>query len=739
MSQSAKSITLYALTIFLSAFLLFQVQPLIGKHILPWFGGTPAVWTTCLLFFQLLLLGGYAYAHWLAGLKNRFLQAMIHIGLLLLTLFLLPIIPVETWKPKGSENPLFLILGLLTVTVGGPYFMLATTGPLLQAWFSVNHKGKSPYPLYALSNAGSLLGLLTYPFLFEPLLSRHTQGIVWSLSYTLFIILCGLCAWQLSKKSAFVMIAPAPAMPSGVNPGNEALLLTGSMNITAGAAMAHNNFFTGRKKNNPYPKADTPPTAKKALAWLALSTCGSVFLLSTTNQVTQNVAVIPFLWVLFLSIYLLTFIFAFDGNDLYKRWWAAPLLLILSVLTAKDLAGEINLPIKWQILLYAGTLFAGCMTCHGELARKKPAPEYLTFFFLIIAGGGALGGLCVAIAAPFIFPACWEYHLNLITTVLILASLLYFDKPSSFLENHHAGRWALMLLMIATMTFMAASLKKALEKDLADAAALSRNFYGLLKVIEFRDDNMGLVRQMLHGNVLHGTAYEGPPWRGKPTSYYGKGTGIWLAVSEHPGRLQKKPLNLGVIGLGTGTMAALAEKGDTLNFYEINSDVIALSKKWFWYLEDSEAAINIIPGDARITLERELEAGEEQKYDILAADAFSSDMVPLHLLTLESAQLYRKHLKDDGILAVNVSNNNFDLIPAVAGLAEAIGWEAVIIDSHDRLEDAAWAATWVLITANSAFLENEAIKKAGKYLSRENIPSLHWTDDYTSLFHVLKF
>ena len=735
---NTKSIVLYALTIFLSAFLLFQVQPLIGKHILPWFGGTPAVWTTCLLFFQLILLGGYAYAHWLANLKNLPAQGIIHLCLLLATLFLLPIIPVDTWKPEGSENPIFLILGLLAVTVGGPYFMLTTTGPLLQAWFSISHKGKSPYRLYALSNAGSLLGLMSYPFLFEPLMARQSQAIFWSLSYALFIFLCGLCAWQIARNRAYTILTPAFTTPTGFNPANEEALLVHKMSMAAIAGPAYENLHC--PKNEPYATPNTlnegSPSMGSALIWLTLSTCGSVFLLATTNQVTQNVAVVPFLWVLFLSIYLLTFILAFEGNDIYKRWWCIPLLLFLSVIVAMDLAGGSGLSLGWQIAVYTGTLFAACMTCHGELSRIKPAPEHLTFFFLMIAGGGALGGICVAIVAPFIFSSYWEYHFVLISTALIVAAILFFDTASPFFRGRNLVVWSAILL---ANFFMITNLVKAIEIDIEDTAALSRNFYGVLKVSEFVDDNIGRVRQMLHGKVLHGTAYEKPPWRGMPTSYYGKGTGIWLAINFHPIRLQQQALKIGVIGLGTGTIAALTRKEDTLLFYEINRDVITLSRKWFWYQGDSEATIKTIPGDARIMLERELSHGEEKRFHILVADAFSGDVIPIHLLTQESATLYRKHLRDDGILAIHISNNNFDLIPVVKGMAESIGWKALLIESPDNLEYATWAATWVLITKNRAFLDRIEIKKAGKHLSGEAYRSLLWTDDYASLFHVLKF
>lgn len=735
----AGSIVLYALTIFLSAFLLFQVQPLIGKHILPWFGGTPAVWTTCLLFFQILLLVGYAYAHWLASLKNQRSQGVIHLCLLAATFFLLPIIPAETWKPDGSENPILRILALLTVTVGGPYFMLTTTGPLLQAWFALIHKGRSPYRLYALSNAGSLLGLISYPFLFEPLLARQTQAITWSVSYALFIFVCGLCAWQIGRSRGLSMITTALATPSDLvsEPAAPAGPISNKgISLASLSACDDESIYLQREEADLADKEQGTPKVRDMIAWLALSGCGSLFLLSTTNQVTQNVAVVPFLWVLFLSIYLLTFIIAFDGKDIYRRWWCIPLLLLLSFIVAKNLSGSFDISFKWQIAIYAGALFAGCMTCHGELARMKPAPKHLTLFFLIISAGGAMGGIFVAIAAPFIFAGYWEYHLSLAASSLIVMAILYMDSTSPLFKGRRLWAWSGILFI----TFLiGTNLIDSVRNNREDALALSRNFYGILKIEEFIDDNMGRIRQMHHGKVLHGKAYENPPWRGKATAYYGPGTGVWLAINHHPRRLQGQSMHMGVIGLGTGTVAVLGNKNDSMRFYEINPDVITMSREWFWYERDSPAEIETVLGDARIALEHELSGGQKQNFDILVADAFSGDLIPTHLLTSESVELYRRHLKDDGILAIHISNNNFNLVPVARGLAEVIGWKAVLIDSKDRLEDATWAATWVLITANRSFLENSEVKKAAQFLTDNNSKSLSWTDNYASLFHVLNW
>ncbi|MDT8318299.1 MAG: fused MFS/spermidine synthase [bacterium] len=694
------TIILYGLTIFLSAFLLFDVQPLIGKHILPWFGGTPAVWTACLLFFQLLLLAGYAYAHWLANLKKLPLQGLIHLSLLVSTLFLLPIIPSEAWKPGGSEDPLYRILGLLAVTVGGPYFMLATTGPLLQAWFGQIHKGKSPYRLFALSNAGSLAGLISYPFILEPMLTRKAQALVWSGSYGLFILCCGLCAWN---------------------------ALRGDHPLLEGEA-------SGSSARVECEKGEAAPSLRLLAAWLLLPAAASAFLLATTNQACQNVASIPFLWVLFLSLYLVTFIIAFEGSGLYRRRWCFPLLFILVLLASRELSGRLDASLPWQTALYAGVLFAGSMVCHGELAGLKPRPRYLTLYFLMIAAGGAAGGIFVAVAAPLMFPTYWEYHLFLAAVTFLMLAIFCFK--SSFLRIWPLAKRGGALLAAG---FISINLSVAITNDIDDALVMKRNFYGVLKVTDFVDDNIGRVREMLHGRIVHGIAYEDPPWRGLPTAYYGEGTGVWMAVNHHPRRLDGNPLHIGVIGLGAGTMAAHAAKGDRVRFYEINGDVDRLAREWFWYEGDSRAEITTVLGDARITMEKELAGKGPQKFDLLVSDAFSGDVVPLHLLTSECAKLYRRHLKDDGILAIHISSSNFDLTPVALGLAEAIGWEAVAVRSKERLEAATWEATWILITANRRFLDQAEVREAGESLSAKEGRAIYWSDDYASLFHLVNF
>jgi spermidine synthase len=715
----------YSIAVSLSAFLLFQIQPIIARHILPWFGGSISIWTACLLFFQVLLLGGYAYSFWISGWHNIRRQAILHLALLAGTLFLLPVIPKEVWKPNGSDYPLWHIIGLLAVTVGGPYFLLSTTGPLLQAWFRIRYPGTSPYSLYALSNAGSLLGLVTYPFLFEPFLSRNLQGFLWSGSYAAFVLSCGWCAWKFF-----------------VSRQNASTPVDSSLNFDD-SQQSRNGTNPGRRRvdRNALQKGGETETANRPgpgsiVSWLFMSAVGSVLLLSTTNQMCQNVASVPFLWVLPLTLYLITFIIAFEGRDLYRRMWCLPLLVFSLILTLVTLYLGIDVPMLLQIIIYATALFAGCMTCHGELARLRPHPRYLTLFYLSVAGGGALGGAFVAIVSPLVFSDYWEYHICIGALGVLVFLVVCFDSNSSLWTRK---RISIMLLLTVLYSGLVITLVYTSLNARHGTVAGARSFYGVINIYESQDKEKGKYREMRHGSIVHGSQYERAPWRKTPTAYYGSETGVWMAIKKHPDRLLNKPLHIGVIGLGTGTLAALGRQADKIRFYEINPDVIRLSREWFSYCQDSPAKIDIVLGDARIQLERELLSGREQQFDVLVADAFSSDSIPFHLLTVECANIYRSHLKDNGILAVHVSNHYLDLVPVAIGLARHIGWGAVVIDSRASQDETVWESTWVLITKNSDFLHSGSIEKAWDE-QKDNLPApLRWTDEFSSLLHVFKF
>ncbi|MDA0301357.1 MAG: ferrichrome ABC transporter permease, partial [Chloroflexi bacterium] len=379
-ARGGERIAVYAATTFLSAFLLFQVQPLIGKAILPWFGGGSAVWTTTMLFFQMALLAGYAYAHFVSSRLSLRRQGTLHIVLLAIAALTIPIIPDAMWKPEDGGDPTLRVLIVLALTVGAPYTLLSATAPLVQRWFTHDHPGVSPYRLYSLSNIGSLLALLTYPILFERFLGLQTQAWLWSVSYVVFAVTCSYLAWRVARR----------ARPDET-----------AEDVTEAGGTA----------------AVTP--ANVAL-WLALPACASVVLLATTNQLTQDVASIPLLWVLPLALYLLTFILCFGDDRTYQPLRDVP-LLAAGLGVGAFVLGAITMALLWQILLYAGSLFIACFALHGELVRLRPASRHLTAFYLMVSVGGALGGLLVAIAAPALFTGYWEYHLALVATGALVA------------------------------------------------------------------------------------------------------------------------------------------------------------------------------------------------------------------------------------------------------------------------------------------------------------------------------
>lgn len=699
----------YALTILLSSFLLFQVQPLIGKYILPWFGGGPAVWTTCMLSFQVMLLAGYTYAHLIARWLSPYRQGLLHGALLAISLLLLPIIPAETWKPTGEQLPTWRILGLLAVTIGGPYLLLSSTGPLLQSWFARTHPGRSPYRLYALSNAGSLAALVSYPFVVEPALTLPGQAWTWSVCFMVFAALCGLCAWGIYRWEG---------SPPGANRGQT----------------APRNPDGDDDETNP-----PPPDWPTVLLWLALTACGSVVLLATTNQMCQEVAVVPFLWVLPLALYLVTFIICFDGPRWYRRSWYGVFLVLAVVGATIVLFQGVSVDLWLQIVAYSAVLFACCMVCHGELVRLKPAPRYLTGFYLAVALGGALGGAFTTLLAPLLFTAYWEYHVGLVACCGLLLVVVYRDRCWPLYGGRPRWAWAILLLALAGL---AAGLVTQAVLDSRSGLVRLRSFYGVLQVIRRLDvDNQDLPYLMLrHGRISHGFQYLQAEQRGWPTSYYGPHTGVGLAIRHHPRRASgghRGHLRIGVVGLGVGTLAAYGRPGDLVRFYEINPEVVRLSQEHFTYRKDSPAKVEVVLGDARVSLERELRHGRPGRFDVLVVDAFSSDAIPVHLLTRECFQVYRDHLRQDGILAVHVSNRYLDLGPVVRRQAAELAQQAVLVDSDDDDPWGVHAANWVLVTGNRRFLDTPAVHSAVDPWPDQGPLPAAWTDDFSNLFKVL--
>jgi len=695
----------YGLTIFLSAFLLFQVQPLIAKYILPWFGGGSSVWTTCLLFFQVILLLGYAYAHFLSSRLSPRRQAVVHLTLLALSLGFLPIAPsAEFWKPTASENHAWRILLLLASTIGVPYFLLSSTGPFLQEIFR-RQSGQPPYRLYALSNLGSLLALLSYPFVFEPQFRLWTQIVAWSSGYALFVVLSGLVTWQLlSHDDEKVASAPRVARAT---------------------------------------KRALPPTRRDYALWLALSTCGSVMLMASTNQITLNIPSIPFLWVAPLALYLVSFIICFDHDRWYHRGVFWPLLGIAAAFSCVALWRGHHMRLDMTLAIYLGTLFASCMICHGELARSRPAPFFATQFYLVVAAGGALGGILVAVLAPLLLPDFWEYQIGLVATILLAIVSLFLAASRERLPSSSWVGGAMVLL--AAPLFMLAVLKMSWNPtEKLTPLAITRDFFGVLRVFDktTQGDPNGPQRLLVHGSIDHGFQYVDVAKRHFATSYYGPTSGVGLAIDRHPRRFSPNPaqrhLKIGVLGLGAGTLAAAAKPGDTMTFYEINPAVVDLANEYFTYCKDSAAKIDYILGDARLEMERQLAAGEPQEFDVLAIDAFSSDSIPMHLLTVESVQVYLRHLQPDGILCFHISNLFLDLDRVVRGIADALEVPCIFIESRPDATPGCYFSNWGLLTTNETFLRDPVVAAAIAATRPWGQRPVAWTDDYASLWEIVR-
>jgi hypothetical protein len=766
----------FGITIFLSAFLLFWVQLLLGKYILPWFGGAAAVWTTCMLFFQVLLVGGYAYAHWLSGLKPR-TQAFLHCAAVMGSLLLLgclavlwnsPITPGSNWKPHGADHPIFHIVTLLSVSVGLPFFVLSSTGPLLQAWYWRVYGSGSPYRLYSLSNLGSFLSLLAFPALLEPGLTLKSQAWLWSSGYLLFAMSCMYSALR------------------GVK----------------GSAQEIHLQEDGSIHSSEVPR----PGKGKYLLWGSLSACASILFLATTNQICQDIGVVPLLWIVPLGVYLLTFVICFEHEGWYSRKWfhlAFGLALWAACFVLYD--GALRSMFA-QIAIYVFVLFICCMVCNGELARSKPLPAFLTSFYLTVAVGGAFGGIFVALVAPHIFKGFWEYQMGLWLAAFLLLVILLCDKESwlyrskfglpvvvvavaallpesaalagsrtNLLPIHLSAFFALAL--IAHVLFnrnnvgrnklgrnsMGSSMAREKAARMYCGVALlfaaftlggtafararnsiltSRTFYGVLSVKpQDMDDPARAAYGLAHGRVLHGFQLRAEQDRRTTTAYYGPTSGVGIAM-RHATSEDSRPrrnLRIGLVGLGIGTIAAYGRPGDLFRYYEINPDVIRIASdpKYFSYLCDSLARIEVIPGDGRLSLERELEQHEQHDLDILAIDAFSGDAIPVHLLTVEAFEIYMRRLKNpSGILAIHITNTYLDLKPVVFSAASSVGLKAVLVHSEGDGR-ATLGSDWVLLSTEENFpaVVSSAMGAGG---NAPNIRTIHpWTDDYSNLIQIV--
>jgi hypothetical protein len=753
-----------ALATLTSAFLLFQVQPLVARAILPSFGGTPAVWTTCMLFFQTLLVAGYGYAHVLSQRPAR-TQARIHAAVLVLSVVVLaayaltfgaPLLPARSAvEGAGTASPIWTILRTLAIAVGVPYVVLSTTGPLVQAWLSRISPTASPYRLYALSNAGSLVGLLGYPLVVEPALALGNQALAWSGLYLAFVAVTLITAAKVMKSDASIGVASV-------------------RDDEAKAAR---------------------PAATAYVKWAFFAFMSSTLLLATTNQLCQDIAAIPLLWVVPLSLYLVSFILAFDRPRWYARAVWMPLYAV-SVIAATRIVPKFRAPLEWQVAAWALLLLSGCMVSHGELARAKPATRHLTGFYLAIAIGGALGGLFVGVLAPTVFRDYFEVHVAIAGLSLVIVWALAGDRSSPlhtggpvntviaiaallgtstwvvrqrFIPESLARATYVVSAVLAGLIFLATFrrprghrfaaddrlwaraavpvvlaglgllLHQTRQVTLEHPRQISRSFFGVLRVFDqFDDDPPNRRRVLTHGRIIHGLQLLSNDLRRTPTSYYEVDSGLGRAIRLHPRRATG--LRIGVCGLGTGTIAAYAEPHDRLRYYEIDPDVIALSRgpqAQFTFLRDAPAPIDIVLGDARISLADELKRGERQRFDVFAVDAFSGDAIPVHLLTKEAVALYLDHLADDGVLALHVSNRHMKLVPVVKAIARALGLAWLVIDTGyektPRMYE--WESTWVLIARAPSTLRPFGPPENDD--DNEIVPP--WTDEYSNIVRALNW
>lgn len=903
-----------ALTIFVSAFLLFQVQPMESKLLLPWFGGSAAVWNTCVVFFQLALLAGYCYAHVVSGQTAK-TQATIHVSLIVIAalIAIFTIIPHPSWKPTGGESASMRILLVLAVNVGLPFFLLSTTGPLIQAWFARYYPGRSPYRLYALSNVGSLVALASYPFFFERMFDLTTQAILWKVGFVVFGLLVGTMAVSMASTFGNQPIAHDPPPPQSEEAPPKPLA---------------DNTSKKKKKRG---KGDAPaPTEAQTedeisifslLAWVGLPWIASVASLAITGHLTEDVPTVPFMLIVPFTIYLLSFIICFDAERWYVRWFFITGVIVMALwigvvektdawdegfqkakselVPSEWIDGVINRPVGilfhypeqlfrenvldedgqvatnfkgeketrpawwlrairphkfdaknidydpvYQSIFYLTFLFFACMLCHGEVAALKPAPKHSTGYFLTIAVGGALGGLFVALVCPALVNFKFELPLSIVGSVaaaclaaayalvgkmetspwaralVATGGLVFFGAVIGLtLARYFNASTTWQLASIALGIIWGTALGVVLVSNVgenilkivgflsicgisaglfgwtlkgvstgADTRELDRvrGFFGVLEVRKYGND-----RSLVHGRIQHGYQHA----QGKlgstdadlsqlPTTYYAENCGVGLAIRQHP---NAGKMRVAVVGLGAGTTAAFAGKGETYHFYEIDPTMLAFSDKHFTYRSDAKARgadVEVKLGDARLTMERI----EPQNYDVIAVDAFSGDSIPVHLLTEECmTNAYLRHLKPDGILAVHISNRYLDLEPVVRNLAEkngmsvrsvhytfpsdkltwfppedppSVGPNEVALGIPDKSLDEN-SSDWILVTKNEQFLSKSYVligEDSNGVLKREvlcdgemsderwqekvNDEKKHvvaWTDRYSPLWEILSF
>ncbi len=636
-----------------------------------------------MVFFQAALLIGYAYVHWLHERFTARQQVMVHGGLLLLSLVMLPMAADPSWKGMGQANPSWSVLMVLTILVGAPYLMLSTTGPLMQAWyvraFSTDAGNSRAYRLYALSNLASMIALLSYPIVIEPVFGVGIQANLWSAGYAAFVALALATAAMVWRSHA----------------GPEIKKQATRVNVPR-------------------------PALAECLIWVGLGATASTLLLTLTRQLTADVAPVPFLWVLPLAIYLLSFILCFDAPRYYVRPLFLSALPVSFFAIDRALAADLGIPALVTII--CASLFVFCMVCHGELVRRKPHVRHLTLFYLMLSIGGALGGALVGLVAPVVFTSYFELPIGLFACAALTVIVTW--------REIHKPLWRAALIL--ALVGYGWRLGEISMGEVRGYRVTVRNFYSQLKVRDTVHSTQGPKRAMYHGIIVHGEQLLGDDGRGRtPTAYYCEQSGIGRAIRGLP---QDRPLKIGIVGLGAGTLATYGRAGDDLRIYEINDQVLDLARDEFTYLKDTPAKVTQVLGDGRLMLERE----PQQHFDLLAMDAFSGDSIPTHLLTLEAMKTYIGHLQPDGILAVHVTNHYLNLLPVMAAIAQHFGKVALKYEMDPGDQDKYCRnSIWVMIMSPDRATHLPDQLKGGIPLKAQE-GFKPWTDGFSNLLSVLK-
>ncbi len=727
-------LTVYTSAIFVSALLLFSVQPLFTKMVLPRLGGSPAVWSVAMVFFQSLLLAGYAYAHYLMRVRNRMIPVVVHLVLLVIALLTLPLSIAGGWGEPPTSGYAFWLLGLFAVSIGLPFFALAANNPLLQAWFvrTGHPNGPDPYFLYASSNIGSFLALLSYPVLLEPMFTLRTQNLIWTGGYSLLIVLIGTCG---------VLLLRSPAMAA--------------VDVLA-------------------EDTDAPPPPWILCArWIFLAAVPSGLLIAVTAHISTDIAAAPLLWVLPLSLYLLTWVLVFQSRPLLPHKWMlmAQPLAIAGVIVLLAIGGEQNL-----LLTLGGHLlcfFVIAMACHGELARTRPAARYLTGFYVALSFGGMVGGLFAGLIAPFTFSWIAEYPILLglaalcrppggeerlprwsgwywpflaVLTVALIAPSNSEGKVMAWLEDHrvwligavgvlsallalglNANRWKIFVTVAVALVLI-----RAYPSDDGRVETV-RSFFGVHKIVVTPH---GQYHVLMHGTTIHGAQKflnnDGTPVTGRPEpiTYYHKDGGIGQAITAVRER-KGAPLRVAVIGLGSGTLTCTSEPGESWKFFEIDQSMVdtARDPKYFTYIQNCEPDLKPVMGDARLTFARE----PDGVYDLIIVDAYSSDAIPIHLATQEAMKIYKDKLAPQGAVVMHVSNRHLELSSVVVGIAEANDLKSWVYSEDSNRDDEYIFATSVVVCAR----EEADVGKLGSSeqweLTEPDENQRVWTDDYSNV------